>query len=58
MRWLDPPEGGFIADPMALPDDGDGGSSPPTLLAEAYWFGERRGKIVALDAAGGRQPTP
>jgi hypothetical protein len=55
VRWLDPPAGGFIADPMALPDDGDGGSSPPTLLAEAYWFGERRGKIVALDAVAGAE---
>jgi hypothetical protein len=44
VRWLDPLPRGFLADPMALTD----GSTTPSLLAEAYWFGERRGKIVAL----------
>ena len=44
VRWAEPLDGGYLADPMVVPD----GTSTPTVLAEAYWFRERKGKIVAL----------
>jgi hypothetical protein len=47
VRWLDPPPGGFLADPMALPGND---AADPVVLAEVYWFRERRGKIVAVNA--------
>jgi hypothetical protein len=47
VRWLEPTPGSFLADPMALASDEETGSNV-TVLAEAYWFGERRGKIAAM----------
>jgi hypothetical protein len=45
IRWLAPPASGAIADPLgAVERDGR-----LTVLAEAYTFEDRRGRIVALD---------
>lgn len=50
IRWLTPPEGGVIADPLgAIERDGT-----LTILAEAYTFEDRRGRIVAVDVQNDR----
>ncbi len=45
VRWLEPPPGEFLADPMVLPSHGPSA----VVLAEAYPFRERRGRIIAID---------
>jgi hypothetical protein len=47
VRWLEPMPGAFLADPMALASNEEA-ESALTMLAEAYWFGERRGKIAVV----------
>jgi len=50
IRWLTPPEGSVIADPLgAVERDGT-----LTILAEAYTFEDRRGRIVAVDVQNDR----
>jgi hypothetical protein len=44
VRWLDPLPGGYLADPIALPDV----RQRLVLLAEAYWFDERCGKLAVV----------
>ncbi|MDX6751203.1 hypothetical protein SH611_15415 [Geminicoccaceae bacterium 1502E] len=54
VRWLAPPPGGFVADPMVVPDER---GACPTVLAELFLFREGRGKIVALDTGSGAPPA-
>jgi hypothetical protein len=48
IRWLAEVQGGYLADPMVAPADRASGSTELIVLAEAYWFAEPRGRIVAL----------
>ena len=56
VRWLPSLPGGFVADPMVLPD----GEAPAFCLAEGYRFGEDKGFLLRLplDAEGGRAARP
>jgi hypothetical protein len=57
VQWIRPPPGAFLADPMVLPA-GSAAACRPTVLAEGFWFSERRGKIVAVDLGPGGSPEP
>lgn len=54
VRWLAPPVGGFLADPVAWPE-GDGSV---TVLAEGFDFKDRVGHVVALRLADGVADPP